>query len=137
MALNRPPRKMNVQQQNAWTESSLRNGAIYWRRHGVPAALALTGENQGVQWHRSIILSLDIDFPGMPTLFGMLLSQDQRFIAFEVDAADGEVLLERWEDITHEQNFSQHNKGTGVGFGALALKVHSELNTQSCLPNGR
>jgi len=35
--------------------------------------------------------------------------------------------VDLWEDITDLQNFSTHNKGKGVGYGALALSVQSKL----------
>lgn len=123
----REPRQLNVQQQNASVEHSLRAEASYWRRTGVPPTLAKVGVERGIQWERSIVIELGIDFPGMPSIFGELVTQDQRFIAFEIDMT-GAVLVERWEDITNVQNFNEHNRGTGVGRGALALKVLRELS---------
>lgn len=124
--LKRATKQLNVQQQNAHTEDAVRKEATYWRAHGVPAELARIGEARGIQWERSIILRLLIDFPGEPTFSGNLVTQDRRFIAFEIDATN-EVRVERWEDITGILNFNEHNKGIGVGYGALALKVLSEL----------
>lgn len=63
----------------------------------------------------------------MPSIFGRLVTQDQRFIAFEIDTTD-EIRVEQWEDITSAQNFNEHNRGTGVGRGALALRVLRELS---------
>lgn len=123
----REPRQLNVQQQNASVERSLRAEASYWRRHGVPPALASVGVERGIQWERSIVVELGIDFPGMPSIFGRLVTQDQRFIAFEIDTTD-EIRVEQWEDITSAQNFNEHNRGTGVGRGALALRVLRELS---------
>ncbi|MCY1561490.1 hypothetical protein D9M68_987540 [compost metagenome] len=89
--------------------------------------MARAGAERGVQWERSIVIELGIDFPGMPSIFGELVTQDHRFIAFEIDTT-GEVRVEQWEDVTGDQNFNEHNRGTGVGRGALALRVLRELN---------
>ncbi|BEP50742.1 hypothetical protein GmRootV116_44380 [Variovorax sp. V116] len=93
----------------------------------MPPALASVGVERGIQWERSIVVELGIDFPGMPSIFGRLVTQDQRFIAFEIDTTD-EIRVEQWEDITSAQNFNEHNRGTGVGRGALALRVLRELS---------
>ncbi len=66
----------------------------------------------------------------MPTFCGNLVTQDRRFIAFEIDATD-EVRVEQWEDITGTLNFNERNKGIGVGYGALALKILRELSAES------
>ncbi len=123
----REPRQSNVQQQNAHAERSLHAEASYWRQHGLPSILARAGAERGVQWKRSIVIELGINFPGMPSIFGELVTQDHRFIAFEIDTT-GEVRVEQWEDVTGDQNFNEHNRGTGIGRGALALRVLRELN---------
>jgi len=93
----------------------------------VPPTLANVGVERGIEWGRSIVIELGIDFPGMPSIFGQLVTQDQRFIAFEIDTTD-EVRVVQWKDITSVQNFNEHNRGTGVGRGALALRVLRELS---------
>ena len=123
----REPRQSNVQQQNAHAERSLRAEASYWRQHGVPPILARVGAERGIQWDASIVIELGVDFPGMPSIFGELVTQDHRFIAFEIDTT-GEVRVEQWEDVTGVQNFNEHNRGIGVGRGALALRVLRDLN---------
>ena len=95
--------------------------------HGVPEALSLVGSAQGIDWNRSIVVHLEVDFPGMPELFGTLVTQDQRFIAFEIASSD-RIQVERWEDVTAAQDFNHHNRGTGLGWGALVLKVFQEMN---------
>jgi hypothetical protein len=126
-------RQHNVQEQNALVEKSIRGNAVSWRTKGVPEALKLSGEQKGIDWGRSIVVDLDIDFRGMPRLFGVLLSQDERFIRFEIDTDSGHRRVESidlWEDVTAEQNLSLHNRGTGVGRGALAIKILRELNDE-------
>ncbi len=66
----------------------------------------------------------------MPTFCGNLVTQDQRFIAFEIDVTD-EVRVAQWEDVTGTLNFNEHNKGIGIGYGALALKILRELSAES------
>ena len=97
------------------------------KEHGVPEALSLVGSAQGIDWNRSIVVHLEVDFPGMPELFGTLVTQDQRFIAFEIASSD-RIQVERWEDVTAAQDFNHHNRGTGLGWGALVLKVFQEMN---------
>lgn len=125
-------RQLNVQQQNARTEAGLRATASYWRARGAPLPLAKIGEQMGVQWDRSIILSLDVDFPGMPAYFGSLLTHEERFIDFAIDSEGDSAQLEMWNDVSTRQNLCEHNRGTGAGYGALAVKILRELNAGNC-----
>lgn len=123
-------RQLNVQEQNAVTEHELYKTASYWRENGLPHALLEYGKKQGLSWNRTIVLNLEIDFPGMPKLFGTILTDKGRFIDFELDTDEAHAELnsvDLWQDITDLQNFSTHNKGNGIGYGALALGVHSKL----------
>jgi len=125
-------RQDNVQEQNARDEQAILKTAEYWRQTPLPLALQSCGEGRGVVWSKSIVLKLDIDFPGMPRLFGQLLSQNERFVAFEIDTDQSHCVVEHvdsWTDVTADQNMSLHNPGTGMGHGAIALKVLRALNT--------
>ena len=124
----REPRQLNVQLQNARTLRSLRSTAEYWRTHPVPEALLLSAQQRGVDLSKSIFVSLDIDFPGMPSLFGTLFTQDERFVKFEIDTDNSEPEVYEWLDITASQNLGEHNKGIGVGDGALAIQLLRDLN---------
>ena len=127
-------RQLNVQQQNARVEKSIRDGAIHWRRGPLPRALEAWGEERGVVWNKSIVVDLDVDFPGMPAIFGLLVTQDERFISFEIDTDPDHQLVkavEVWNDVTAKQDLSLHNRGTGMGRGALALKVLRDLNAKA------
>ncbi|MCW7540956.1 hypothetical protein OOT46_24345 [Aquabacterium sp. A7-Y] len=65
---------------------------------------------------------------------GLLLTQDERFIAFEIDTDEAHHIVksvQMWTDVTHEQNCSEHNRGIGAGHGALAIRVLRELNACS------
>jgi hypothetical protein len=66
----------------------------------------------------------------MPSLFGRILTNTGRFIEFELETDNThEKLLsvEQWEDVTNTQNFSEHNKGKGIGYGAIAMKIQNQL----------
>jgi hypothetical protein len=130
MRSNDLPRQKNVQQQNSQIESRIRSEAMHWRKHAVPAALREVGKLKGIDWATSIVVDLDVDFPGMPQLFGMLVNRDERFIRFAIDTDDLHQTVEsidEWLDVTEQQNFNLHNPGIGAGFGAIAIKVLREL----------
>lgn len=123
-------RQLNVQEQNQLTEHSIREHVRYWRENSLPVALICTGQARGIDWSRSIVLELEIDFPGMPRLFGLLLSQDERFIQFEIDTDEQHrvpISVDEWDDVTDRHNTNLHNRGIGAGYGALALKVFHEF----------
>ena len=125
-------RQQNVQQQNQNSEEEIRRSAMYWRQHPLPQALLDYAALQGVDCRKAIVLNLEIDFPGMPRLFGMLLTSEEKFIAFEIDTDKNHVsveLVESWCDVTFEQNLSLSNPGIGAGPGALAVQVLREINT--------
>lgn len=125
-------KQRNVQRQNKLTETGIRSSASHWRSNEWPNALLHVAERSGVDCSSAIVVDLDIDFPGMPRLFGLLLTANKRFIRFEIDtdpSHDRIESIEAWEDVTHLQNLSRHNRGFGWGQGALALKVLDELNS--------
>ncbi|TBU72000.1 hypothetical protein DNK06_23015 [Pseudomonas daroniae] len=123
-------RQLNVQEQNALAEHRIYLTANYWQDNELPRALFEYGKKKNLSWNQSIILQLEIDFPGMPRLIGTILTDKGRFVDFELDTDETHTELnsvDLWDDITDLQNFSTHNKGKGVGYGALALSVHSKL----------
>jgi hypothetical protein len=124
-------RQQNVQQQNIAATEEIRRCAKYWRNSVLPPALKEAAAARGVDCEKVIFLKLEIDFPGMPRLFGTLLTSDERFIEFEIetDETHSKVeLIETWQDTTDAQNTSPHNRGFGVGTGALAIQVLHEIN---------
>ncbi len=132
--MKREPRQRNVQQQNERTRRAIRASAEYWRHHPVPGALVACAEAQGIHLERGIILGLEIDFPGMPSLFGTLLTEAGRFISFEIDLDAGHIEVQEWRDVTDQQNLRRHNRGIGIGEGALALDILAELNARPLEP---
>jgi len=123
-------RQLSVQEQIAVVASEIALTASFWRDRGVPVSLANYAERQGVCWSKTIILKLDIDFPGMPRLFGLLLTQNEKFITFELDTdiTHRELeTVERWEDVSAQQDYSVAKKGIKKGYAAIALEVRREL----------
>jgi hypothetical protein len=124
-------KQQNVQQQNDDAERGLRSSATHWRATPWPLALRALAQARGIDCDRAIVVELDIDFPGMPRLFGLLLTAEERFIAFEIDTDEHHDVVEgvsEWEDVTGRQNLSRHNRGVGLGRGAVALQILTELN---------
>lgn len=127
-------KQKNVQQQNLVVEESIRRSANYWRTKPLPPALVVVATDRGVDYATCIFLDLDVDYPGMPSLSGLLLTTAGRFIEFEIDTDASHTKIESvdlWDDVTDRQNLSAHNRGTGVGRGALAMKVLHELNSKA------
>lgn len=123
-------RQLNVRQQNARTAQRIEEQARFWREQGVPAALEAYAYSRGVNWAGSIIVYLEIDFPGMPALFGLLLNDDERFIRFELDTDPQHLqvmAVECWQDVTEQQNLNERNPGIGMGCGAIARRVRNRL----------
>lgn len=123
-------RQLNVQEQIAIVASEIALTARFWRDRGIPISLANYAERQGICWSKTIILKLDVDFPGMPRLFGLLLTQTEKFIAFELDTdiTHRELeTVERWEDVSTQQDYSVAKKGIKKGYAAIALEVRREL----------
>lgn len=92
--------------------------------------MAEYAESQGLVWSDTVVLKLEIDFPGMPSLFGLLLTQTEQFIAFEVDTDSAHLTIqtvERWEDISAHQDYSLSKRGVRKGFAAIALEVRRQL----------
>lgn len=126
----RRKRQLNVQEQNALLAQRLRETACYWRENTVPPALEAYARSQGIDWSGTIILQLELDFPGMPALFGLLLTDRERFISFELDTDPQHqqvTAVECWQDVTDQQNMAENNPGIGKGYGAIALSVRREL----------
>lgn len=127
-------RQLSVQQQNSTTEEGIRRSALYWRSLQLPKALVEVATVRGVDCESAMMLNLEVDFPGMPRLFGTLVTVEGRFFYFEIetDKSHSQVEgVEVWRDSTDEQDFGLHNPGTGVGAGALALKVLREVNADA------
>lgn len=127
-------RQLNVQQQNCATEEGIRRSATYWRNHKLPRALVDAASSRGIDCNSAVILKLEVNFPGMPGLFGTLVTVEGRFVDFEIETDENNCrveIIDVWRDSTDEQDSSLCNPGTGVGTGALALKVLREVNADA------
>lgn len=130
-------RQLNVQEQNALIAHRLMGNAKHWLATGVPVALARYGESKGINWSETVILELEIDFPGMPRLFGLLLTHAEQFIAFGIDTDSAHRHVEsvdQWEDVSVRLDYSISKRGTGKGFAAIALQVRRKLHCQLQAP---
>lgn len=66
----------------------------------------------------------------MPRLYGLLLTQAEQFMAFEIDTDSAHLQIEsvdQWEDVSAHQDYSISKRGTGKGFAAIALQIRREL----------
>jgi hypothetical protein len=66
-------RQLNVQEQNALVAHRLMVTAKAWLARGIPLALKNHGESEGIRWSETVVLDLEVGFPGMPNLYGLLL----------------------------------------------------------------
>lgn len=123
-------RQLNVQEQNALVAHRIMLTAKFWLARGIPLALKSHGESKGIKWSETVVLDLEIDFPGMPNLYGLLLTHAERFIAFEIDTDSTHGHVEsviQWEDVSANQDYAPRKRGTGKGFAAIALQMRREL----------
>ena len=126
-------RQKNVQEQNFSSKIALYKIAVYYRQNPIPKVLYDCGLERGICWDRTIIIDLGKFEPGDDDLFGVLLDQNQQIIEFSLDSNSTLtvlVQLYQWDNVTHLQNFSQHNRGVGIGNGAMAIEIQTELNAQ-------
>ncbi|MFS1286446.1 hypothetical protein ACLRDI_01905 [Pseudomonas piscis] len=123
-------RQLSVQEQNALDAHWIESTARAWQEGNLPLALSDYAATRGVDWSSSIVIKLEVDFPGMPSLFGTLLTQDEGFIDFAIETGPGHrqvESVERWEDVTANWNLALRNRGRGKGRGAIARQVRRRV----------
>lgn len=123
-------RQLNVQEQNALVAHRLMLTAKVWLARGIPLALKNYGETKGIRWSETVVLDLEVDFPGMPSLYGLLLTHAERFIEFEIETDSTHRYVEsviQWEDVSANQDYATRKRGTGKGFAAIALQMRREI----------
>lgn len=123
-------RQLNVQEQNALVAHRLMVTAKAWLARGIPLALKNYGESKGIRWSETVVLDLEVDFPGMPSLYGLLLTHTERFIEFEIETDSTHRYVEsviQWEDVSANQDYAARKRGTGKGFAAIALQIRREI----------
>lgn len=119
-----------MQEQNALVAHRLVVTAKTWLVRGIPLALKNYGESKGIKWSETVVLDLEIDYPGMPRLYGLLLTHAEQFIEFEIDTDSTHRYVEsvsQWEDVSANQDYTPRKCGTGKGFAAIALQLRREL----------
>ena len=124
-------RHYSVQQQNTLTQAAIRQKAAWWRARPLPEALRQYAASHGVALGTSIMLDLRLAYPGMPAVYGKLLSADGHFIHFEMDLDDALRPLPgsvAWDDISARYEPAARKRGTGVDYGLLCKKVLQEMN---------
>ncbi len=112
----------------------LRLTAQHYRAHPeqIPQALRRYASEQGIDWRRSTLMYIDINKCGGYWVSGTLLTQEKRFIAFDLstneDHSDLDGSGHTWSDVSAEVSVSRHLRGTGVSNGAWALEIQAEIN---------
>lgn len=123
----------NVQQQNELTFDRMLARAQIFRAHGVPIGVRNFLRRRGVDIDSSVIVQasegyiLGFEFG----LGGILLTADYRFFTFELElnpAITDVLFVHEFIDVTSRQDMSMTNRGTGKGFGALAVAVLHAVN---------
>jgi hypothetical protein len=125
-AMNR--RNPNVGQQNDAAGQRIREltSAFRGRSAGYPEALYSFLESRGVEVASSVLVSVSTAEQGVNPICGLLLTQDRRFMEFDLDCiVDGREVTEvhAWTDETAAQNTESQNAGFGKGMGRIALEV--------------
>lgn len=126
----------NVHQQNDLTFNAMFAKARHFRVEGVPVGVRDFFAKQRIDTNKAVIIQaaegcvLGLSF-GMG---GILVTADERFIAFELelDATLTKVIfVHEFADVSSQQNLSSSNRGTGKGYGAVAIEVLHAMNLQS------
>ena len=128
-------KQYSVQQQNTLTIATIKQTAVWWRARPLPDALCQCAASHGVALDAAIMLNLQLAYPGMPSVYGKLLSADGHFIHFEMDLDDdlrplpGSVA---WDDISARYDLAAHKRGKCVRYGELCRQVLQEWNRGAC-----
>lgn len=128
-------RQKSVQEQAVLRREELRLTAQYYREHPeqIPQALRRYASEQGIDWCRSTLMYIDINEDGGYWVSGTLLTQEKRFIAFDLSTNEDHSDLDgsghhTWNDVSTEIPVSRHLRGTGISNGAWALEIQAEIN---------
>jgi hypothetical protein len=127
-------RRLNVQQQNNLTFEAMLSTARHYREIGLAIVLTEFFDARGIDVDESAIVWAQTDgyMLGFPHgLGGLLVTPNKTFIEFELEmnAEHTKVThVHEYSDVTAKQNMSNHNRGIGRGYGALAVAVLEALN---------
>lgn len=133
----RRKRQKNVQEQTLLRREALLRTATFYRTNPdrIPLALRQYALGQAIDWDRSIFLELNPNTCGGYWVSGVLLTQEHRFIEFDLPTNEDHSALDDsakviWLDVSARTSVSRHLRGTGVSEGALALDIQSALNKE-------
>ena len=123
----------NVQQQTEIVIAAMLRTARQARENGLPAGAEHFLLAPGIDPRNCALVFLESH--------GFMLGLDYGFEAFivtpkheifdvELELTASQELLQviSFDDVTHKQNFSKQNRGTGWGWGAMALEVLRQMN---------
>jgi hypothetical protein len=114
--------------------------ARQFRVHGVPLAVERFLAERGINVARSAIVSATTESYLLGFEFGfagLLVTEQHQFFEFEVEANEDMsrvLFVHEFMNVSERQNTSRHNKGTGLGDGAIAIMVLAALNTDEVEP---
>ncbi|UQY34331.1 hypothetical protein K8U54_21900 [Pseudomonas fulva] len=133
----RRKRQKNVQEQTLLRREALLRTATFYRNNPdrIPLALRQYARGQAIDWDRSIFMELNPNIYGGYWVSGMLLTQEHRFIEFDLPTNEDHSALDGsakviWLDVSARICTSRHLRGTGISEGALALEIQAALNNE-------
>jgi hypothetical protein len=122
--------KKNVQAQVAMRKRTIAETALKHLQAPVRGVIQLL-EAKDMAFPSGVLVSLTAYPACCEHIYtGIVVSRSDRFFQFVVELSqdESEVLnLEEWIDITNETEISNHKRGIGRTFGALALEVRNEI----------
>ena len=129
----------NVQQQNTLTVEAMLATARAVRRSGMPVGAARFLAARGVDVADCAVVSIETAGYMLCLAHGieaLLVTPEQRIheVELELDESHEHVLqVIAFRDVTDAQDFSTQNRGTGWGWGAMALEVQRRLSEACAL----
>ncbi|AQZ34161.1 hypothetical protein BHQ29_13255 [Pseudomonas sp. LPH1] len=134
----RRKRQKNVQEQALLRRESLRLTAEHYRNQPerLPRVLVQHPKAQNIDWDRSVMVDLHLEQYGGYGVSGTVLTQEQRFVEFDLDTNEDYSTLDAigrnlWCDVTEQTSTSRHERGIGVSDGAWALEIQAQLNGEA------
>ena len=126
-------RQKNVQEQTYLRKHSIKNTAVSFLAGKIPAGIKKMLSQKGFNSNNCALVSLSA-YPECcaHTFSGIIVTLSHQFIEFEVELNHNETevaFVEKWMDITSQTEISDHKRGIGKTFGALAIEVLNEVAT--------
>jgi hypothetical protein len=121
--------QQNVKQQNLLTFEAMLARATHFRSRDVAKGVREFFARHGIEIDKSAIVWAQTEDYMLGFEFGLkgfLVTSERRFYRFELELSSSlekVVTVHEFEDVTAQQNGSEHNRGTGKGEGALAIAV--------------